>query len=1441
MLNNSQIYFFTNTNSFMKKFLNFAVLGIIAGSLAVVSCTQEVKTSDFENLKTEVENLKNQLKASEVDLKTQLNTLQFVLQSYKDEVNPQLAQLSEDLKADYDILAAADVILAQQLEEAQNTLQAAIDENSKDIAANKKALQDAIAEYKKLVADAVKDFQAALEKAQKDQAAVDNAQDEALALLAAQIDTYKAATDEALETLDATIEEMAAALEGVEGSVEDLEAAMKELNEKVDANYAAALAYTDALEATVKATTDALAKRIEANEAAIKKLNEETIPEIEKAILALQEAALDLDGNVDALEEKKLDKETFQDFLTTYAEWKTSVDDDIKSIKGTLAQLLAFDTTISNQVEAIEEILDVLDGDETIKGSVKQQIEALHEDVIGHLNELKGEIEGKISDLKADLEAVKEDIKTIQADITVIKGEILANTTEIGKLDARITSNEGDIAALKTAKADLEKDIKALETALAEKETELKGLISDLDAKIAIINGDKDTKGSIAYAVDQLNQSIMTEIGKLSGRIDKNEADIAELQEEIGKLQKRIQSLVFVPEYQDLKFGIPFTKVGANYKAFNSQKGFPVVYKVSPVELASPIAKAINDAIAAGTTPVFTFDIISGLKTRAGENDPKLIIKEAVGDEGTGKITLYLNHLNFEPTVEGSIGNLNEYAISLRADNDEFKVHVASDYVQAKLHEMATLTVIGDALYKADASTGKVDPASKKTIDADPATAEERLALCYTDGEAYSLFDGYEMAAQEGTGGAIRTFSQFKAMGYDMPTMTTTVTKKTAGTETANIVAKLTEKPVTFSVKIKDGDKDNMVKTKKSITNTIPLDISDSKVDVYEYAFSDGSTTLKAQVLVGIKKHTGAYQVKMPFTMTWDYAHDAYADYTNRDLEPSSFMAGYGRESELAPGTKDDFVVTPTMTVNGQDYVLDGSNKVYGLTVEDFKDKKFTATSYSWPIGDGHIAYDFNVTRYDAATDKNTLSLRHFTMYNTRMGKTYSATGTYDLDEYTTEKLNATVTVKTVDRKTDVIKITAPATNVKILGEKYTAGGDGKYNIESGDFAQAFVDAYIAQGIFPAGYTKAHAFATNAEFGDSGRLFIVDDTATDLDDKFTYDVVYTNPNEAFKIKSNGDQLTSTVLHQVATGSDCEEKPWTLTVESYVGQRVQITWPISVAPKYDYKFDTWNLNTADNSFKVPIVWEGGSTSQITKAKVELDMITDNANNIKVMYKEGNSAYSAIPYAQYGNANYMLVPKFSLVEASTDIKVSKSTVATALDCVSNVEYYGQTPSVAVKSALYIKSGSQLFLVPGSDKMYVEGTSTAITSVNVKQSNPIAAVQPAVTETTTITSGAATLVMLTMKDVQGFNLYANGVSQSGQTPYKGTIKEIFGDVIFSIYSVNGSTSTTGWALENTDTPANVQLKTDSSVAKGTFTVVLKAKTTWRDYFYTVTVINQ
>ncbi|MBQ4168363.1 MAG: hypothetical protein II599_00830, partial [Bacteroidales bacterium] len=113
-------------------------------------------------------------------MKTQINTLRFVLESYQDDVVPQLVALNEQMKADYEVLAAADILFAQQVEEAQATLQAAIDQDAEDIAANAEAIQTAIAEYKKLVADAIKGYEAAIAKAREDQAFVDGVQDEFL-------------------------------------------------------------------------------------------------------------------------------------------------------------------------------------------------------------------------------------------------------------------------------------------------------------------------------------------------------------------------------------------------------------------------------------------------------------------------------------------------------------------------------------------------------------------------------------------------------------------------------------------------------------------------------------------------------------------------------------------------------------------------------------------------------------------------------------------------------------------------------------------------------------------------------------------------------------------------------------------------------------------------------------------------------------------------------------------------------------------------------------------------------------------------------------------------------------------------------------------------------------------------------------------------------------
>ena len=1363
----------------------------LAVSLAVVSCTQEVKTSDFGNLKSEVEALKDQLKASDIDYKTQITTLRFIFESYKNEVTPQLVALNEQMKADYEILSAADVLLAQQLEEAQAALQAAIDQDAEDIAANAEAIQAAIAEYKKLVGEVVQDFESALAKAQEDQASVDGAQDAALVTLASQIATYKKAIDEAVAALSGAIDDLAATMEETQGSIEDLAAAMKELNEKVDANLAAAIAYTDALEATVKATTDALAERIAANEAAIKKLNEETIPEIGDAIEALEASMVGLEGNLEALEEKKLDQDVFQAFLTTFIEWMGKVETDIASINGTLEQLQQFETVLDNEIKAIEEMLDVLNGDESVKGSVKQQIKALHEDIIEHLNELKGEIGGKIQDLEDELAGIQEDLEAVNADIVVIHGQIADANAAVAEIDGKIDAEEGDLESLHSAKTALEGKISALDELLSEKEAAIKALLPAIEEKIAIINGDKDTEGSIAYAIDQLDQAVQTQMGLISGRIDKTEADIAKLQEEIGKLQQGIQSLVFVPQYQDLKFGLPFVKIDDEYKPYHTPDGFAVVYKVAPAQLAKPLAKAVNDAIAAGIELPFKFDIVSDLQTRAADTDPLLLIKDAVGDEGNGKMTFFLSHKNFDPAG----GNLDKYAISLRADNSDYNIHVASEYVQATLQTIIELTILTDYVYKPDPATGTVEEDTKIAT-----TGEHNYDIPYTDRKVHAFLQGYEMAAQDEKG-VIRTFSQWKALNYDMPEVTENAARF-YGDAKDYINDTFKGSSSTFAMKNL-----NMINVKEKI----------GLFNKYDITFTSGSHVAKVTLRVTIGKYIGAFHLKLRYQMTWDYDQDAEVDHYNKDKAPDKWKSYTRKGDKYAPYSH--FVVKAYLIVDGQERELSGANRVYGLSSLDFEYGRFVPK----PAG-----VDFDVL--GAYFDSRKLSLTEFTTTpGERLGEEYVYTGSYNcFDKYSTEPDVTTIVITTVDRKTEDILLSAPLKEVKLLGAEYDKSDD-YYSITSDNFAEDLMKAYIGQGIFNEDYSRENAF--KGEFADMKEI-----EHTGLSTNF--EIVNKagggeSGDETFQVKSKGEKLKSSVLHEVA--GNYENKPWSMTYETYVGQRITLTWPLAAAPLHDYRFVT----NGQDTFQVPIGWQGGPDA-ITKARTELDLL-NFGNYVQIKYNEGGSEHEVSP-AHYKDHPFRLIPKFSLVNAAPGVAVADSPSVTGLDCISNVTYYSQTPSVGVKSSLYVKSGDTEFYVPGSDQLYVGGN--PVSSVTVTPSNPIAAQQTIPVPPATIEAGKG-LVELTMKDALEHNIYLNGQAQNGQYPFasSATIAGIFQYVRFSVYTVNGSSVTAGWSMEGgdsfgvSDTPDYVRLIT-SGVAAGSYTVVLKAQTVWKNYYYTVKV---
>jgi hypothetical protein len=436
-------------------------------------------------------------------------------------------------------------------------------------------------------------------------------------------------------------------------------------------------------------------------------------------------------------------------------------------------------------------------------------------------------------------------------------------------------------------------------------------------------------------------------------------------------------------------------------------------------------------------------------------------------------------------------------------------------------------------------------------------------------------------------------------------------------------------------------------------------------------------------------------------------------------------------------------------------------------------------------------------------------------------------TSTYTLNQYFQNPVSATVSINTTDRKTEPIEIAVPAYEVTLLGSDWNDNnpGDGFYTITSNSISEAMLAAFISQDIFPVGSYLKTAFAK--EFVNIDYI----NTASGPDNSFM--VVPSAADTTFKAASHttisgGELLSSSILHTIASGSDCEEEPWTLNFKTYIGQEVKITWPLSVKPNAEYKFNTVGLNIADNSFSIPesLVWQGGTTS-ITEARTELDLVKNN----KIQIMTGTGGSGTIGWNHYDDADKMLVPEFTLVEPSSGISIVDTGGFSSL-----VKYYGPASSVAVKSALYIMSGNTRFLVPNSDVIYVNNTSNTVQAVNVKQYNPIA--DPAVTtgSVTLDAGGSAMTIPVTMTDVLGNNLYTNGAVSPVGGNYADTVQNIFGQISFSVSSVDGGAAT-GWVISPSGNPSSVLLSAGSSVAPGVHTVVVKAYTRWKTYSYTIT----
>ena len=1093
-----------------------------------------------------------------------------------------------------------------------------------------------------------------------------------------------------------------------------------------------------------------------------------------------------------------------------------------KTLKSLLGAVLAGSLLIVGcDSGVLAEIEQLQREQEATNASLKAQMEMInaalqsYKDIVNpQLLSLQSQLNAQLAQMVASDNALAEDIEALKLRITALETVMstLQNTT-IPNLEARIEANKNNLEDFEQLTAE---NFAAVEELIANlKETKLPTATFE-EFKTAYLNrleGYEELKAQLIALLAKYDTDI--------ARLDEGHAANAA---EIALLKSRVQSLVFVPRYKDLKFGIPFATItdGTHTSPIaynNPEKGFEVIYKVAPDSLADKLAKLADK--------VFTFAIETDLQTRALAVEPKLTILGATGDNATGRITFELAHEGFEAGMNGDTPVVDAYAVSLRVDEDSVGVHVASEYTGTVNVPSPKVIVDMSSIYEKKAD----DIAVAYTKGSKEFSGE----IEYIDTTARNLYTGCFLAAKvENVLGTVTTgpfsYDSLSHLGFKMPVPSVRISA--AQDECAYLQHGNLQGAVETTVRVKKA-------ALKSIKEHL-VNAGCTHVLSLKYAFDNGiggTLIMPANVALGKVK---SLNFQIGHDMKWTYALDAAADHAN--IGPSS--ANYERAG---------LVSVPVLVKEGEKVALDGSDAAYGIVASDFSGKAFTKASGA-TVPSALKDYDYDVEA--ASTTAGTVTLKSVAISswgtaNAATGinsDTLSLKGQYVLPF--AKESNATVKLSVTDRDRKPINIKVGTFPVTLRGgESLTKGGKYKddndcYLIQSEDLAAAVYAKYVDQGIFTAtSYSRTSAFGTaeNSEFKAENLKWF--NTASAVAARFGTEVVNNTTGGALYIKSNAEtaaadkKLTSASLLQIAQNYAADgtyqpadpTKTFTYSFLSYIGQEVNLTWSLTANPVTRYRLKSYLMGVeAGSSFvEIPgnIVWT--DSDHITKANTELDFLWTN-NVFVATGPDGSGGVDASLLSDKG-----LVPVFTLADNYPGVEIVKGQADSKGNQFSSlIKYYGHADEVVVKSALYIKSGESLFYVPGSDSLYVY--QKPVTQFAVKKFNPFAAVQELNVPAVNVSNNGSVVIPLTFKDINPNYVIKEGVFQDNEGHYAATIKEIFGDFSYAIKDDAGN-AVTGFSVYEENKKLMLRV---SNKAAGTYSVKLTLGTLWEDYEFVLRV---
>ena len=552
----------------------------IAGINATIATleTKAAHEADIQTLRNEMASMKTTI---ENDYNGKINT---AVENLTKKINDAVSQLTGEID---DLETLMNTELAKKLDVAVYN-------------ADKEALAKTIADINQAITDvndalnAAKDRIKALEDADY-QGQIDAAKDRIQALEDAHFQDQIDAAKDRITTLENLL---AGDWKGktVKQTIDALQEAIDDVAQSV----------TD-LETTVNGKINALDERLTKAEAAIKKINEETIPALQGQIKKINEETIPaLKTDIEALKSGKLDKSEFEAYKTATAATIALMQQAIQNLADTKLDKAVFNEKMELLDKQIADILAKFD-DYVLKTTFEDFVKIAA--TKAELAEVKAELEGRIK-VCEDLLAGDWGGKTVQEYIDAKDAALQEQIDKIVKelipaLDERVKALEKTVNEVILPQVEFALDY----------EGGLQGYIDDKDAEtLAAAKAYTDTE--VQKVRDELN------------------AFKAEMYNVLHLLASRIQSIVYVPDYDDLKITsnmAAVTQDGVEEVMYMDQPT-QVTYKILPAQYAAALVDA---AKASNFTEGLFFDV-KQVNTRADEEEevkqPEFIILDADKD-----------------------------------------------------------------------------------------------------------------------------------------------------------------------------------------------------------------------------------------------------------------------------------------------------------------------------------------------------------------------------------------------------------------------------------------------------------------------------------------------------------------------------------------------------------------------------------------------------------------------------------------------------------------------------------------------------------------------------------------------------------------------------------------------------------------------------------------